>query len=250
VSQLRGHLRTNLVAYAALFVALGGTSYAAIALPANSVGSKQLKKSAVTSSKISPATRAALKGAKGAAGAAGQPGPPGQPGSPGAPGSPGPGAGAARLATEARPPGPSGPNPSQDITTVQTFTTPILFEVRCTDKSAPSSTEVGLTIDYPAPDLGVTETSAATVPGTEGSGAATTRVGHLKEGVGKAVVLADPAFADEHHQYSGHVLVGARGAQTSSYDIRWSLYATDDHATTSKPGHCEFDATVTPATVG
>ncbi len=33
-------------------VALGGTSYAAIALPQNSVGSKQIKKSAVTAKKI------------------------------------------------------------------------------------------------------------------------------------------------------------------------------------------------------
>jgi hypothetical protein len=36
----------------ALFVALGGTSYAAVHLPSNSVGTKQLKKNAVTSAKI------------------------------------------------------------------------------------------------------------------------------------------------------------------------------------------------------
>jgi len=36
----------------ALFVALGGTSYAAIHLPRNSVGTKQLKKNAVTTRKI------------------------------------------------------------------------------------------------------------------------------------------------------------------------------------------------------
>jgi len=41
------------VSLIALFVALGGTSYAAItALPANSVGTKQLKNSAVTGAKI------------------------------------------------------------------------------------------------------------------------------------------------------------------------------------------------------
>ena len=40
------------VALAALFVALGGTSYAAFSLPKNSVGTKQLKKNAVTTSKI------------------------------------------------------------------------------------------------------------------------------------------------------------------------------------------------------
>ena len=48
------------VAVIALFVALGGTSYAAItALPANSVGTTQLKDNAVTSSKIKDGTVAA-----------------------------------------------------------------------------------------------------------------------------------------------------------------------------------------------
>jgi hypothetical protein len=42
----------NVTATLALIIALGGTSYAAIVLPANSVGSKQLKKRAVTHSKL------------------------------------------------------------------------------------------------------------------------------------------------------------------------------------------------------
>ena len=42
----------NVTATIALIIALGGTSYAAIKLPANSVGSRQLKMHAVTSSKI------------------------------------------------------------------------------------------------------------------------------------------------------------------------------------------------------
>jgi len=45
------HVRGNAVAYVALFIALGGTSYAAT-LPRNSVGSKQLKANAVTSAKV------------------------------------------------------------------------------------------------------------------------------------------------------------------------------------------------------
>jgi len=40
------------VAFAALLVAMGGTGYAAATLPKNSVGSKQLKQNAVTSSKV------------------------------------------------------------------------------------------------------------------------------------------------------------------------------------------------------
>jgi hypothetical protein len=41
-----------IVACVALFVALGGTSYAAVMLPAGSVGTKQLKKNAVTGAKV------------------------------------------------------------------------------------------------------------------------------------------------------------------------------------------------------
>ena len=40
------------VALIALFVALGGSTYAAVILPTNSVGTKQLKNGAVTASKI------------------------------------------------------------------------------------------------------------------------------------------------------------------------------------------------------
>ena len=50
--RLIAHLKGNLVAYLALFVALGGTSYAAIKLPRNSVGAKQLRANSVTSAKV------------------------------------------------------------------------------------------------------------------------------------------------------------------------------------------------------
>ena len=51
--RLRAPSPALVIALIALFVALGGTSYAAInALPKNSVGTKQLKKNAVTSAKI------------------------------------------------------------------------------------------------------------------------------------------------------------------------------------------------------
>jgi hypothetical protein len=60
----------------AVFIALGGVSYAAVKLPKNSVGSAQLKNNAVTLKKIAPKARKALivPGAAGAAGAAGTPG--------------------------------------------------------------------------------------------------------------------------------------------------------------------------------
>lgn len=46
------HIRSNAIAYLALFVALGGTGYAAISLPTNSVGTEQLRDGSVTARKL------------------------------------------------------------------------------------------------------------------------------------------------------------------------------------------------------
>ena len=63
--RLRAPSPALVVAVVALFVALGGTTYAATSLPKNSVGTKQLKSGAVTEQKISKATVAALKAGSG-----------------------------------------------------------------------------------------------------------------------------------------------------------------------------------------
>ena len=76
------------VALLALVVALGGTGYAAVVLPANSVGTKQLQNGAVVAAKVKSHSLVAgnfkvgqvpagPKGATGLAGAAGPPGPKG-----------------------------------------------------------------------------------------------------------------------------------------------------------------------------
>ena len=100
----------NTVSLIALFVALGGAGYAAVVLPKNSVGAKQIKKDAVrkaeikrgavrgaeirdgslTGGEFSPGTLLeGDKGDKGDAGATGQAGTPGVDGAPGVPGAPG-----------------------------------------------------------------------------------------------------------------------------------------------------------------
>ena len=50
------HVRNNLIAYLALFVALGGTSYAAATLPSGSVGTPQLRNGAIIASKLNRAS--------------------------------------------------------------------------------------------------------------------------------------------------------------------------------------------------
>src|SRR5690349_8758337 len=92
------HVRRNLVAYLALFVALSGTSYAASTtlLPKNSVGSAQVINSSLQKQDLSKRAVAALRGARGPQGPQGAQGTPGAqgaqgvPGAQGIPGAPGP----------------------------------------------------------------------------------------------------------------------------------------------------------------
>jgi Collagen triple helix repeat (20 copies) len=113
------------VACVALFIALGGVTYAAMVLPANSVGTMQLRSNSVTSPKVKdhslkaldfaageiPAAAAGASGSpgpQGPAGAAGIPGPSGSQGPVGPQGSVGP-QGPAGPQGQAGPQGPSGP---------------------------------------------------------------------------------------------------------------------------------------------
>ena len=96
--RLRPHATyANVVATLALFIALGGGAYAAVKLPANSVGTKQLKSRAVTSAKVKNGSLLAAdfadgqvpagpRGAQGAAGEAGRDGAAGADGRDGAAG--------------------------------------------------------------------------------------------------------------------------------------------------------------------
>ncbi len=58
MSKLRKHLTRprhgTVAAYLSLFIALGGTSYAAVNLPAGSVGTRQLRNHSITPSKLNP----------------------------------------------------------------------------------------------------------------------------------------------------------------------------------------------------
>ena len=56
MTRILTHARSNLIALIALFVALGGTSYAAINLPAGSVGARQIVNRSITPVKFDPSS--------------------------------------------------------------------------------------------------------------------------------------------------------------------------------------------------
>ncbi len=115
--RLRSRLKfANVISVIALMLSLGGVSYAAVSLPANSVDTKQIRRGAVTSGKLAPRSvgngnlgRGIVKrlnsktgsqgptGPQGPSGAAGPQGTTGSQGVPGIPGAPGPGAVFIRL---------------------------------------------------------------------------------------------------------------------------------------------------------
>ena len=108
MTRIRKHFSfANVVACLALFVALGGASYAATQLPKNSVGTEQIKKEAVTSAKVrngsllaadfesgqiiaGPKGQASERGPQGEPGPKGDRGPQGEQGVQGARGDAGP----------------------------------------------------------------------------------------------------------------------------------------------------------------
>jgi collagen triple helix repeat protein len=93
ITQIRSHLTyANVIATIALFVALGGGAYAAVKLPANSVGTKQIKDKALTPKKLNASTISLLKGRgeQGPTGDTGEQGPAGPKGDTGAQGPAGP----------------------------------------------------------------------------------------------------------------------------------------------------------------
>jgi hypothetical protein len=76
---------SNVVATLALFIALGGASYAALKLPKNSVGRKQIKRSAINSAKVQNGSLMAddFNADQLPVGPTGREGPPGPKGDPG-----------------------------------------------------------------------------------------------------------------------------------------------------------------------
>ena len=111
------YLRRHHIGLLALFVALGGTSYAAAKLPKNSVGSSQIRSGAVTQSKLEKSVRTQLAAA-GVAGPAGPQGPKGDAGAQGPQGVPG-------VKGEKGDPGPTSASIGGNNLTVSPIGTPV-----------------------------------------------------------------------------------------------------------------------------
>jgi collagen triple helix repeat protein len=189
-----GYLRRHHLSIVALVFALSGTAYAASALQANSVGTKQIRDQAVTLGKISTAARSALKGERGpqgpqgTAGSQGTQGAQGTQGNPGPQGVPGPTASAsASTGTNIALTGSSSQVPVQSLQLTTTFASRIAVnatlsvghttndqgDISCQLELAPTSTGVFSFISQPVPvidpgtlnfDAGLPLTGAATEP--------------------------------------------------------------------------------------
>jgi hypothetical protein len=154
------------VALVALFVAIGGTSYAAITLPRGSVGTPQLKTAAVTSAKLADDAVTASKvkngtllradfaagqladGARGATGPAGAQGAPGPVGPKGADGAPGP-VGPQGAPGPQGPTGGAGPKGDQGVQGIPGIAD---YNVQSTNSVPMTSREQTLSMPCPAGD--------------------------------------------------------------------------------------------------
>jgi hypothetical protein len=138
---------SNVVATMTLFIALGGGAYAAITLPSNSVGTKQLKNKAVTAKKLGPSALALLK-----TGAPGPQGPKGDTGAAGGQGAQGPagaqgaqGPGATRILLARTTAASSDSVPKTALFTLKGLT----MYASCAYGTAASTKDVNVSADMP-----------------------------------------------------------------------------------------------------
>jgi Collagen triple helix repeat (20 copies) len=198
-----GYLKRHHIGLLALFIALGGTSYAAVKLPRNSVGTAQLRKGAVTTSKLSRSAQAKLK-------QSGKPGPAGAQGPKGDTGPAGPkgDAGAQGLQGIQGPKGDPGPT-SAVVAGTNTGVTPGGF-------TAPVGGTTTITLDRPGKVLvSLTGTYGVTCGGTACSRTIGVMLGD--QSVPGAFVVLSPSAngsATSSSTASGIVTVAAAGTYT------------------------------------
>ncbi len=236
---------STIVAYLALFAALGGTTYAATQLPRNSVGPRQLRSGAVSSSKVLdhsltssdfkpgslPSGPAGPRGSIGPAGPAGPTGPAGAAGAPGHDGGAGP----------AGPPGPAGTFDTSDFArgplsvralsvTVPAATTQTVTVLRAADHSPVAGLEV-------ACGAGATSMEDRIVMSADSS--AKVYSSFVGSGV-PTVALLGPSMASSQ--------LGAF-ASGQALHVEYLIISGDNRATVDSYGTPRTDATIQTCTV-
>lgn len=207
----------------ALFVALGGTGYAAVVLPAHSVGTKQLKRDAVTSSKVKNFSllrrdfkRGQLpRGPQGRAGPRGATGPPGPEG-----------------AT-----GPAGPSALGTVPSGQTIRGAIGGDFHAFDNTA-SDFGVDVTFPIPAP-VGVSDddvfvnvdswqdAGGQTAPTTSDTKAGCTGTPSTPTATpGKVCIYV--SGADHAFNLAGYSVLFGTGASRYGFKLKWDASQTGD----------------------
>jgi hypothetical protein len=207
----------------ALFVALGGTGYAAVVLPAHSVGTKQLKRDAVTSSKVKNFSllrrdfkRGQLpRGPQGRAGPRGATGPPGPQG-----------------AT-----GPAGPSALGTVPSGQTIRGAIGGDFHAFDNTA-SDFGVDVTFPIPAP-VGVSDddvfvnvdswqdAGGQTAPTTGDTNAGCTGTPSTPTAPpGKVCIYV--TGADHAFNLAGYSVLFGTGASRYGFKLKWDASQTGD----------------------
>jgi hypothetical protein len=221
------YLRRHHIGLLALFVALGGTSYAAAKLPRDSVGTQQLRAGAVTEKKLAKRVRKKLgKGAvEGATGPQGEPGPAGAAGPQGPKGE----TGAAGPQGEPGPQGVPGPT-AAFIGGPNVTVTPIAGTPISGSPTTVTLTQPGKVLVFVTGTFGITCTTddcsrriGATFDGAPVKGAFTTigaGAGQRAELLVNAVGIVENVAAGTHEAAITHAVTGPNTAQTRGGDVR------------------------------
>ena len=179
---MRRHITPSLIiSVMALFVALGGASYAAIKIPKNSVGAAQIKKNAVTSTKVKDRSLLATDFKAGQL-------PTGAPGSTGAPGATG--------ATGAT--GPAGPTASAYASN----------DINPDTSLSPNG------LDYTVLDTTIPEAGSGTMTITTRSRVVANASVSVYKGTGAAAAAGDVDCQIQAASLSGTVSIGQRARTT------------------------------------
>jgi hypothetical protein len=221
-----------IISLVALFVTLGGTSYAAITLaPKNSVGSAQVINGSLLKKDLNKKTIAALKGNRGARGPAGAAGAAGAAG-PAGPAGPAGATGAAGAAGAAGATGPAGPFPAT-LPSGKTLTGQ--FGVSGIATGAGQRAEEGISFAFPfaaAPTPHVIAPGGAATAQCPGSFANPQAAGgHLcvyesqRVNVGTDCVYSGLSVCDVATKYGGVMFINAAGAGPFYTEGTWAATA-------------------------